>query len=227
LTLSHNNSYPRIVTRLQLHSSHYNNMPRTSLRPTGRECLEPQYQEMQRFLDSPDNPGYPENPQWSVTTIEDNIYEWNVVISGERDTIWEDAPLRFKLSFGGTYPLCPPIVVFDPPIYHPNVRYERIMNGPRGDVGRVFIHMLLNSNLGCWNVNITAKDVILKMRELLEHPDLRWDGQQNNVVANWSAHDLYQQERVSYNREVLACIAQLPPPMAPAPAAVLRRSHQG
>jgi ubiquitin-protein ligase len=175
---------------------------------------------MQRFLDSPANPGYPENPRWSVNIIENDIYKWNVVISGETDTIWENVPLRFKMSFGGIYPLWPPSVVFDPPIYHPNVRYERIMNGPRGDVGKVFIHLLLNSRLGCWDVNLTAKDVILKMRELLEHPDLRWDGQQQNVMVNYKAARLFEKDRAKYESKVRDCIAQLPPLMAPAPAIV-------
>lgn len=52
---------------------------------------------------------------------EDNYLEWEALLPGPDDTPFEGGVFSARLSFPPTYPLEPPTMRFDPPIFHPNV----------------------------------------------------------------------------------------------------------
>lgn len=51
---------------------------------------------------------------------EDNYLEWEALLPGPDDTPFEGGVFSARLSFPPTYPLEPPTMRFDPPIFHPN-----------------------------------------------------------------------------------------------------------
>lgn len=54
---------------------------------------------------------------------ESNLYEWEIMIIGPPDTLYEGGFLRAELIFPPEYPLMPPKMKFLTPMWHPNV-YE-------------------------------------------------------------------------------------------------------
>ena len=53
--------------------------------------------------------------------MEDNILNWDVLLYGPQDTIWEGAIFRLSLEFTEDYPNKPPTVKFRTNIFHPNI----------------------------------------------------------------------------------------------------------
>ncbi|PWN94545.1 putative ubiquitin-conjugating enzyme E2 [Tilletiopsis washingtonensis] len=52
---------------------------------------------------------------------DDNLYEWEIMIIGPNDTLYEGGFLRAELVFPPEYPLLPPKMKFITPMWHPNV----------------------------------------------------------------------------------------------------------
>jgi ubiquitin-conjugating enzyme E2 A len=52
---------------------------------------------------------------------EDNIYQWEAVIYGTLDTIWEGGTFRLQMQFNDEYPNQPPAVQFKTKMFHPNI----------------------------------------------------------------------------------------------------------
>ncbi|CEH18095.1 ubiquitin-conjugating enzyme [Ceraceosorus bombacis] len=52
---------------------------------------------------------------------DDNLYEWEIMIIGPNDTLYEGGFLRAELIFPPEYPLMPPKMKFITPMWHPNV----------------------------------------------------------------------------------------------------------
>lgn len=52
---------------------------------------------------------------------ESNIYEWQVMIIGPADTLYEGGFFKVLLSFPRDYPQQPPTMRFAKPFWHPNV----------------------------------------------------------------------------------------------------------
>ena len=52
---------------------------------------------------------------------EDNYLEWEALLPGPDDTPFEGGVFSARLSFPPSYPLEPPTMRFDPPLFHPNV----------------------------------------------------------------------------------------------------------
>lgn len=52
---------------------------------------------------------------------EANIYEWEIVVMGPPDTLFEGGVFRARLSFPYNYPVMPPTLRFISEMWHPNV----------------------------------------------------------------------------------------------------------
>jgi len=50
-----------------------------------------------------------------------DIYKWNFILIGPKDTPWEDEIYNGTIEFPTNYPFSPPIIKFLPGLYHPNV----------------------------------------------------------------------------------------------------------
>ncbi|CAK5270975.1 unnamed protein product [Mycena citricolor] len=52
---------------------------------------------------------------------DDNLYEWDILIIGPRDTLYEGGFFKARLSFPPEFPLLPPKMRFITPMWHPNI----------------------------------------------------------------------------------------------------------
>ncbi|KAL4071683.1 ubiquitin-conjugating enzyme/RWD-like protein [Scleroderma yunnanense] len=52
---------------------------------------------------------------------DDNLYEWEVMIIGPPDTLYEGGFFKARLSFPPEFPLLPPKMRFITPMWHPNI----------------------------------------------------------------------------------------------------------
>ena len=55
---------------------------------------------------------------------EDNIYSWEVTLTGPESTPYADGKFLLGLEFPETYPFKPPKILFKTRIYHPNVKTD-------------------------------------------------------------------------------------------------------
>jgi len=52
---------------------------------------------------------------------DDNLLEWEIMIIGPSDTLYEGGMLKARLTFPPEYPLLPPTMRFLTPMWHPNI----------------------------------------------------------------------------------------------------------
>ncbi|GLB44627.1 putative ubiquitin-conjugating enzyme family protein [Lyophyllum shimeji] len=52
---------------------------------------------------------------------DDNLYEWEILIIGPPDTLYEGGFYKARLSFPPEFPLLPPKMRFITPMWHPNI----------------------------------------------------------------------------------------------------------
>lgn len=52
---------------------------------------------------------------------ESNLFEWEIMIIGPNDTLYEGGFLKAELIFPPEYPLLPPKMKFITPMWHPNI----------------------------------------------------------------------------------------------------------
>ncbi|KAK9480215.1 ubiquitin-conjugating enzyme/RWD-like protein [Lipomyces japonicus] len=60
-------------------------------------------------------------PGISAGLVDDNIYQWEVLLVGPDDTLYEGGFFKARLQFPEDYPLMPPSMRFETPMWHPNV----------------------------------------------------------------------------------------------------------
>lgn len=62
------------------------------------------------------------NDHFSVGLVdESNVFLWEVLIVGPRETLYEGGLFKAQLSFPGTFPDNPPSMRFTCPMWHPNI----------------------------------------------------------------------------------------------------------
>ncbi|KAF8890662.1 ubiquitin-conjugating enzyme [Infundibulicybe gibba] len=52
---------------------------------------------------------------------DDNLYEWEILVIGPPDTLYEGGFFKARLSFPHEFPLLPPKMRFVTPMWHPNI----------------------------------------------------------------------------------------------------------
>ncbi|KPA74933.1 putative Ubiquitin-conjugating enzyme e2 [Leptomonas pyrrhocoris] len=90
-----------------------------------------------------------------------DLLHWEAGIPGKSGTPWEGGEFRLRLHFTEDYPTKPPKCVFVPVLFHPNVY-------PSGTV----CLSILNEEKD-WRPNITIKQILLAIQELLDHPNIK------------------------------------------------------
>jgi len=58
---------------------------------------------------------------FSAGVHDDNLYEWNVVLIGPANTLYEGGIFSARLSFPEDYPSMPPKMRFETKMWHPNI----------------------------------------------------------------------------------------------------------
>ncbi|KAJ7223072.1 ubiquitin-conjugating enzyme [Mycena pura] len=58
---------------------------------------------------------------------EDNLYEWEILIIGPPDTLYEGGFFKARLTFPPEFPLLPPKMRFVTPMWHPNIYADGVV----------------------------------------------------------------------------------------------------
>eukprot|EP01083_Nonionella_stella_P125973 381083_1 len=88
-----------------------------------------------------------------------NLMFWKCGIPGKKGTPWEGGLYKLKIQFNEDYPVKPPICVFDPVIFHPNIY----------DSGAVCLSILDAKK--AWKPAITIKQILVGIQALLTDPN--------------------------------------------------------
>ncbi|KAH9033574.1 ubiquitin-conjugating enzyme [Lactarius hengduanensis] len=104
---------------------------------------------------------------------ENNLYEWDVMIIGPADTLYEGGFFKARLTFPPEFPLLPPKMRFNTPMWHPNIY-------PDGGVCISILHAPGDDQYGYedagerWMPVHTVESILLSVISLLssEKPNL-------------------------------------------------------
>merc|ERR1719378_1986540 len=88
-----------------------------------------------------------------------DIMQWDCVIPGKANTIWEGGMFKMEMLFTDEYPSKPPKCKFTPVIFHPNIY-------PSGTV----CLSILSEDKG-WKPAITVKQILMAIQDLLDNPN--------------------------------------------------------
>ena len=89
---------------------------------------------------------------------EDDIYEWDVVLLGAPDSLYNGGIFHIKLSFPKDYPNSKPEVIFLTPIYHLNVNPIKLEGNEIEPLGHVSV-----SFINWWKPNTTVKEILIQL----------------------------------------------------------------
>lgn len=89
---------------------------------------------------------------------EDDIYEWDVVLLGAPDSLYNGGIFHIKLSFPKDYPNSKPEVIFLTPIYHLNVNPLKLEGNEIEPLGHVSV-----SFINWWNPKTTVKEILIQL----------------------------------------------------------------
>ncbi|WWC58942.1 uncharacterized protein I303_101487 [Kwoniella dejecticola CBS 10117] len=131
---------------------------------------------------------------------DDNILEWQIVIMGPADTLYEGAILKARLIFPPEFPLQPPKMIFDSEMWHPNVYHK---GDKKGEVCVSILHQPGEDEWGYedagerWLPVHTVESVLISVISLLSQdvPDL-------NSPANVDAAKEVREDFASYKKKV-------------------------
>jgi ubiquitin-conjugating enzyme E2 G1 len=131
---------------------------------------------------------------YSIGLIDNNLYKWEVLLLGPKDTIFENAILKGFLTFPVTYPNDPPTFKFQTEMWHPNIDQS-------GNVCISILHKPGDDEYGYedvserWMPVRDAHSVLLSILLLLTNPNCE-------SPANLEAAHEYMHNRETYNKKV-------------------------
>ena len=85
----------------------------------------------------------------------DDYYEWDIILLGAPDSLYNEGIFHIKLSFPKDYPNSKPEVIFLTPIYHLNVNPWKSMVEPLGHISVSFINW--------WKPTTTVKEILIQL----------------------------------------------------------------
>lgn len=125
---------------------------------------------------------------------DDNIFNWELMIVGPADTIYEGGFFQARLNFPADFPNMPPTMYFKSAMWHPNV-YED---------GKVCISILHNpgedenayeSADERWRPILGVEAIIMSVISMLASPN-------DESPANIDAAVMWRQDQTEYKRKV-------------------------
>ncbi|KDN40010.1 putative QRI8-E2 ubiquitin-conjugating enzyme [Tilletiaria anomala UBC 951] len=131
---------------------------------------------------------------------EDNYLEWEALVPGPDDTPFEGGIFSARLSFSSSYPLEPPKMVFDPPLFHPNVY-------PDGVVCISILHAagddpnMYESSSERWSPVQSIEKILLSVVSMLAEPNIE-------SGANIDACKMYRDDRAGYEQKIRDSVKQ-------------------
>lgn len=102
---------------------------------------------------------------------EDNYLEWEALVPGPDGTPFEGGVFSARLSFPASYPLEPPTMRFEPPIFHPNVYADglvciSILHAPGDDPN------MYESSSERWSPVQSIEKILLSVLSMLAEPNV-------------------------------------------------------
>lgn len=137
------------------------------------------------------------NEHFSVGLVDDdNLFVWEVLIVGPRDTLYEGGIYRAHLLFPSDYPDLPPKMVFHSQMCHPNI-------APNGLVCISILHATRHENEEFayehpneqWSMVQSVETIIMSVISLLSDPNL-------DSPANVDAAIQMRRDFEAYKRKV-------------------------
>lgn len=134
----------------------------------------------------------------SIGINEDDIFNWDVVIIGPKDSPYEGGLFTAKITFPENFPLMPPKFVFTNEIFHPNVYQD-------GKVCISILHPPGDDKWGYekaedrWRPVHTVNSIILSIILLLNSPN-------DESPANVDAGKIWREDRDLFQNRVNLCI---------------------
>lgn len=123
---------------------------------------------------------------------EENFFEWEALISGPVDTVFEGGLFPAKLVFPVDYPLNPPKMSFQCDMFHPNIF-------PDGRVCISILHSPGDDPLGYessserWSPVQSVEKILLSVVSMLAEPN-------DESPANVDASKMWRENRDEFNR---------------------------
>ncbi|CAD6885356.1 unnamed protein product [Tilletia controversa] len=131
---------------------------------------------------------------------EENYLEWEALLPGPDGTPFENGVFSARLSFPSTYPLEPPVMKFEPPIFHPNVY-------PDGLVCISILHAagddpnMYESASERWSPVQSVEKVLLSVLSMLAEPNVE-------SGANIDACKMYRDDPKGYEKVIREQVRQ-------------------
>jgi len=131
---------------------------------------------------------------------ESNFFEWECLIKGPDETPFEGGIFSATLSFPRDYPLNPPKMKFNPPIFHPNIYSNgevciSILHSPGEDPNQY------ESASERWSPVQSVEKILLSVVSMLAEPNIE-------SGANVDACKVYRTNKADYERRVRAQVRQ-------------------
>ncbi|KPV74227.1 uncharacterized protein RHOBADRAFT_54079 [Rhodotorula graminis WP1] len=131
---------------------------------------------------------------------EDDFFTWSCLISGPEDTPFEGGVFQAELKFPRDYPLSPPKMKFDPPLFHPNIYANgevciSILHAPGDDPNSY------ESASERWSPVQSVEKILLSVISMLAEPNLE-------SGANIDACKMYRDHREEYDESIRAHVRQ-------------------
>ncbi|KAF9377200.1 ubiquitin-conjugating enzyme E2 G1 [Podila verticillata] len=133
---------------------------------------------------------------FSAGLVDDkNVFEWEIMIMGPQDTLYEGGFFRAIMTFPKDYPLMPPKLKFTTDMYHPNVY-------PEGEVCISILHPPGEDKWGYeqaserWLPVHTVETILVSVISMLSSPN-------DESPANIEAAKEWRDDYPSYKKKVL------------------------
>ena len=101
---------------------------------------------------------------------ENNIRSFHILLTGPKDSPYENGVFKLQLYLPEEYPMVPPKVLFMTKIYHPNIDF----------LGRICLDILKTN----WSPALQIKSVLLSIQCLLSEPNTS-DPLNDKVNEHW------------------------------------------
>mmetsp|Transcript_20147 Transcript_20147/g.24429 ORF Transcript_20147/g.24429 Transcript_20147/m.24429 type:complete len:152 (-) Transcript_20147:436-891(-) len=89
--------------------------------------------------------------------VGDNLFKWEVTMHGPKESPYEGGQFKLAVDFPPNYPLGPPTVSFNTPVYHPSVQKE---------TGKICTDLISDE----WKPTRDIKWVVEKIQAVLQDP---------------------------------------------------------
>lgn len=142
------------------------------------------------------------NEYFSVGLINDDLYHWEIIIFGPKETPFESGIFRAEMRFPIQYPDEPPMFKFTTPMWHPNIDKE-------GNVCISILHKPGNDDFGYEDLNErwmpvrSAESVIMSIVCLLNSPNSESSANQDAGFQFRDNPDAYYKKVRMYTQKTL------------------------